>query len=183
MQGWRPREPRTNVIIAVRLRTDEGWFDATVRNVSARGMRLHSLQPLRRNQFVEIARGKTRVAGRIVWSDGAGCGLHTQDRLDLAGLLAGPGASQSGNAGERRAAARAAVLPAPLRPLEQRAETARLAGHAFERLMVLIVGAAISAFAAGAAYDALAAPLHQVEAALDAAPGGGGCAGPSTSSG
>lgn len=168
MQTLHPREDRKSVRIGVRVRTDAGWTDATIQNVSNRGLMLHSLRPLRRNDFIEVARGRHRIVGRVVWSQGAGCGLRTQDQIDIAGLLGNPGASSA--TPERRQKARVAASPAPVRSIEERARASRALGQSFERLMVLVVGAAVSMFAAGSAYEALASPLKQVEAALSKAP-------------
>ena len=168
MQHWRTRENRKSVRISVRVRTDDGWADATVRNVSKRGMMLHSLQPLRRNDFIEVTRGRHRVVGRVVWSEGAGCGLRTQDQIDIAGLLGKPQAP--GDAGERRQAARVKVPVKPVRTHEEQARASRALGQSFERMMILVVGVALSTFAAGRAYEALAAPAETIQLALAGTP-------------
>lgn len=167
MQNWRPREDRKSVRIGVRVRTDAGWIDATVHNVSNRGLLLHSLRPLRRNDFIEVARGRHRIVGRVVWSQGAGCGMRTQDQIDIAGLLGKPGvpAPAQEHSKTPQMAARG-----PVRTSEEQAQASRALGQSFERLMILVVGAAVSMLAAGSAYEALASPLHEVEMALGAAP-------------
>ncbi|WP_133365896.1 PilZ domain-containing protein [Qipengyuania sediminis] len=164
MVTWRNRETRRTVRISVRVRTDAGWIDATVRNLSTRGMMLDSPQPLRRNQFVEVTRGHRRVVGRIVWSEAERCGLHSQDMIDIAGLLATPG-TPSGV--ERRSQSRAGT-PAPRRPvgIADQAHFARLVGRTIERGALVIAGAAVAALIAAAALDTLARPFEQVDAVL-----------------
>lgn len=164
MQHWRPRETRRTVRLSVRVRTEAGWFDATVRNMSERGMGLDGHLPLRRNQFVEIARGRHRVVGRIVWSDDAACGLRAQDAVDIAGFLAGPRAA-SPRANDRRQGDRTMRAQAAL-PLPVRAESARWFGRAFEFAVILTGIACTAGLAVGSVLEVLGAPLEQVGSAL-----------------
>ena len=90
MKHWRPRYDRKAVRIDVRMRTDTGWIDATVGNASVRGLQLRSGQPVRRKEAVEVARGRIRIVGRIVWVDEPICGLRARDVVDIEGLLADP---------------------------------------------------------------------------------------------
>lgn len=166
MKHWRQRENRMAVRISVRVRTDDGWTDATVRNVSSRGMMVHSLRPMRRNQFVEIARGHTRVVGRIAWSEDAVWGLQAQDRVDIAALLAKPEAGVSGARQERRAAPRPKVATASTLTVNDRAERSRWLGQAVERTMLLSAIACTCAFAVSSALEAMERPLEQVQVAL-----------------
>lgn len=159
------------VRINVRVRTDDGWMDATVRNVSSRGMMLHSLQPLRRNQVVEIARGRSRVIGRVVWNNEAACGLQAQDRVDIEGLLAKPDAIGNSQGVSGRQDRRASPRQAPARhaaTIELQSESARLLGRAFEKVALLSAIACGGVLAASSAYEAMAAPLDKVEIALAA---------------
>ena len=152
----------------MRVRTDAGWIDATVRNLSERGMALDSHHPLRRNQFVEIARGRWRVVGRIVWSDADSCGLRAQDAVDIAGFLASPDAGPQ-RANDRREGDRSARPEVAAVPLHQRAQSARWLGRAIEFGMVVTGVVCAAAVAVGGVFEALGTPLEQVSAAL--APG------------
>lgn len=153
--------------IGVRIRTDAGWSDATVHNLSARGMMLMSAYPLRRNEFVEIARGERRVVGRIIWSDAASCGLYTQDPIDIDGLLSKPGAA--GHGGDRRRAGRRTAVPATARTTREQADHARLIGRGLERAGLIIAAATFAALVAPAALDSLSRPFAEVQAALTTA--------------
>lgn len=162
-----PREDRKTVRIGVRVRTDDGWVDATIRNVSSRGMMLHSLQPLRRNQFVEIARGRSRVVGRIVWSDDMACGLRARDVVDISALLAQPQGGGAERPPERRAAARpAASAPARAYVAIDRSDRSRLIGYAMEKAAVVLVFASVSVLAVTSALEAAEKPLEEVRIAL-----------------
>lgn len=158
----------------MRVRTDAGWIDATVRNISSRGMMLHSPQPLQRNQFVEVTRGRSRVVGRIAWADDAMCGLHSQDRVDMAGLLSdscpSPLSDRAGAMAERRAQSRT-TAGGYVASLEFRAESARFMGKALER--VTFIGAIICAggIVAAGAYEIMVAPAAHIAVALNAPDG------------
>ena len=171
MVQWRKREDRKSVRIGVRVRTDAGWIDATMRNVSSRGMMLQSRQPLRRNQFVEVAKGSWRMVGRVVWAKDAECGLQARDTVDLGDLLAPTGAGtaqQSCNPPNDRRVAPRAIDAASGPDLPDIAERSRVLGKALER-MALVAAVACAAFLIGASvYDALAAPLGKIENALGA---------------
>lgn len=165
MQHWRTRENRKSVRISVRVRTDDGWVDATVRNVSNRGMMLHSLQPLRRNQFVEITRGRHRVVGRIVWSNATVCGLHSRESVDIAGLLAPPTAGASNEREERRARPRGTPQARAI-PLGERAAASRALGRTFEFAFVACAASCVAVIATVSVQEALAAPLEEVRLAM-----------------
>lgn len=165
MKKLRPREDRKTVRIGVRVRTDDGWVDATVRNVSSRGMMLHSLQPLRRNQFVEIARGRSRIVGRIVWSEDMACGLQSQDLVDLSLLLAPSEANAGVRATERRAAPRS-VAPARAYVAIDRADRSKLIGYAMEKAAMVVAVASVSVLAVTSALEAAEKPLENVRVAL-----------------
>lgn len=171
MPQWRPRETRRTVRITVRVRTETGWIDATVRNLSQRGMGLSSHQPLRRNQFVEIARGPSRVVGRIVWSDEADCGLRAQDVVDIAGFLAGPQGASPQRENDRRAGNRVERHAALAVPLHQQAQSARWFGRALEFAVITTGVVCAAGVAVGSVLEILGAPLEQVGIALTRAPG------------
>jgi hypothetical protein len=170
MKPLRPREDRKAVRISVRVRTDNGWIDATVRNVSSRGMMLHSLQPLCRNQFVEITRGRARVVGRIVWSDDVEFGLQAQDIVDISALLAQSQVGGTIESTDRRA---------PPRPTRQtrtyvaieRNDRSKLVGYAIEKAAVLIACTSVSVLAVTSALEAAENPIEEVRVALAASPG------------
>ncbi len=165
MKTWRPREDRKTVRISVRVRTDAGWIDATLRNVSSRGMMLHSAEPLQRNQFVEITRGRTRVVGRVVWSDDTNFGLQAQDAVDMCALLGKPGSNAAATIGERR------LSPRPTAPVRtyvavEHAAGSRLIGRAMELTIVVLALASVSLFTVSSALEAAEQPLEKVRIAF-----------------
>lgn len=169
MKNWRTREDRKAVRIGVRVRTDAGWIDATVRNLSSRGMMLQSLEPLQRNAFVEITRGRTRVVGRVVWSDDVNFGLQAQDAIDVSGLLTNPGMQAAGAVADRRSAQRPSG-PARSYIALDRATSSRLMGRAMELAVVILAFASVSILTVTSALEAAEKPLEQVRNALSSQP-------------
>lgn len=160
------RDPRTTVRLTVRIRADGGWLDATVHNVSQRGMMVRSEYPLRRNQFVEIARGNTRVIGRIVWASDSACGLRAQDRIDIGELLGQPKSARPASNDDRPAPVRAAAGSFAALALAYRTDTSRLFARGFEFTAIVAVIAATATLAVEGTLDAASPPLEQVRLAL-----------------
>lgn len=165
MQHWHHRPHRKAVRIKVRVRTEAGWVDATVHNVSERGMKLHCNPGLRRNEFVEIARGRYRVVGRIVWNADAASGLRSRDMIDMAGLLADPNQRSARLEIDRRAAPRPGP-PVRALTLAERAAASQLMGRAFEKTFMVLALASVSVLAVTSALEAVDAPIEQVRVAL-----------------
>ena len=149
----------------MRVRTDSGWTDATVRNLSKRGMKLHCLEGLQRNQFVEVARGQLRVIGRVVWNDGRMCGVHARETVDIPGLIDQRPARASFPAVERRRSPRAPIAGGCT---ADRALNSRLLGRAIERAFIVLAIAGMGGFAVATAYAAAAAPIQEITRALAA---------------
>lgn len=164
----KPREERRTTFLRARVRTEHGWSDVTIANVSSRGLMLQGTATLRRNVFVEVRHGSACIVGQIVWARGARCGLRTQDSIDVAGLLSHAPAKRARPGEERRAAPRHAPA-GRRRPASEVAESSRRFARLFDwSIMVLAAGTA-GAFMAHAAWSALDVPLARAETALSAA--------------
>lgn len=159
------REERKAVFVRARLRTDEGWSDVTIGNISSRGLMLQAPVPLRRNAFIEVRYRHVCIVGRIVWVGGARCGVRTQDKVDVAGLLSRAPA-KSGPGEERRASARRAEAPRRARPAAETADASRRAARLLDWAVVAIGGGAIAVLVGQLAYSALGTPFARVGAAL-----------------
>lgn len=163
MGSPKPREERKTVFVRARLRTDQGWSDVTIGNVSSRGLMLQSTAALRRNEFIEVRYHHVTIVGRIVWSGGTRCGVRTQDCIDLAALLARAPAKPRKADQERRSAPRSV----PVRPAAVAiAEKSRRRARVFDWAVVAIGGSAAAMFAARLAYSALDLPLAQIGGGL-----------------
>lgn len=86
------REPRRRVLLPARMRHDGAWVDVSIRNISTRGMLIHSRHPVKRGAYVEIRRDKHVMIGRAVWASGGFFGERAQDRMDVDAIVARPDA-------------------------------------------------------------------------------------------
>ena len=80
------REPRQAVYLAARVRTERGWIDASIHNVSSHGMLLQSAHPPRPGSYVELRRAANTIIARIVWANGCFFGVRTQELIELGQL-------------------------------------------------------------------------------------------------
>jgi len=110
------REERRRVTTPARMRTDAGWSDVTIRDISSRGVGLRASNPPRRGDYVELCRHNHRLVGRIMWSDGERFGVLLSDAIAVEDLLASragwrPGAVDRRRRPRHHAAARRLVSP------------------------------------------------------------------------
>lgn len=106
--GGRKRESRRKTALAARMRVDGAWCDATVLNMSSRGVMIRTAQPMRAGTYLEIRRGTDlTIVGRVVWSNGPYAGVRAQDVIDVEATACTPGTgARSASAGDRRSATR-----------------------------------------------------------------------------
>lgn len=154
----RTRETRHKVLVPARLRHQGGWTDAKIRNVSTRGMLLHTGTPLPRGTYLEIARGQLRWAGCVMWSRDGLCGVRTRERVDLA-LLTGVAAT----ARQTDEMQRPMPVAARIRPARDRQPSG---GRVLEFAATCAIAATIALGVAGTAYAQLAETVGQVRASL-----------------
>ena len=166
MGSLKPREERRKTYLRARLRTDRGWSDVTIGNVSSRGLLIQCMTPLPRNSFIEVRHRNQCIVGRIVWTHGAKCGVRTQDLVDIAGLLSQAPQKRREPGEERRAAPRGRQLRVRPRAPEETAAASRRFGRAFDWAIMTLAAGAAGAFMAQAAWAALGAPLAKVTTAL-----------------
>lgn len=110
----RQREQRTPVSISARLKSDLGWGDTQICNVSSRGMMMKSTPPPPVGSYVEICRGGISVVGRIKWIAADRFGMHAVEHIDLTELRSarrGPSAMVPDRRRRPRAAAQIWRLP------------------------------------------------------------------------
>ena len=165
MRPLKPREDRRPVTVPARLRSEAGWSDVTIGNVSSRGMMLRCVAPPPQRAYIEVRHQGVCIVGQIVWISGARCGVRTQDLVDVAGLLSQAGRRAPQPANDRRAGARP-IEPPRLRSPEERAEASRRLARMFDFAVVAVAAAGIGTLAATLAFDAFSAPLGQVTRAL-----------------
>lgn len=159
-----PREQRLPALLPCHIRHGASAIPACIHNLSSHGLLVGSDGAPAPGTYVDIRRGRHVIIGRVVWRKGRIFGVRTQDRLDLAGLMAAPGdkAAPSG----RSAASATARLASEGRLARQIEQSRRLAtGLQFFVLTLVAIGAGL--FVAISAYGMLAAPAEAIGNALD----------------
>lgn len=82
------------------MRTDDGWTDIVIRNISPRGMLVRAAAPPPAGTYVEIRCARLAIVGRAVWAKHPMIGIRLQDRLQIDALLGrtalAPGGSPAG---------------------------------------------------------------------------------------
>jgi hypothetical protein len=168
MRPLKPREDRRTVAVPARLRSEAGWSDVTIGNVSSRGMMLRCVAPPPQRAYIEVRHQGVCVVGQVVWISGARCGVRTQDLVDVAGLLSQGARPARQPANDRRAASRpieASRRPSPV----ERAEASRRFARLFDFAVVVAAATGAAAVAATAMFDAFSAPLSRTTEALASA--------------
>ncbi|NJC05212.1 hypothetical protein GGQ97_001005 [Sphingomonas kaistensis] len=79
------RQQRTNLFLAARLSlSGEPPRDVRVRNLSASGARIDLSRPPPTGTTLLLCRGAAEVAGEVIWSSEASCGLRFSQEIDVA---------------------------------------------------------------------------------------------------
>ena len=163
----RPRGTRTGVVVRCRMKTDAGWTDATIHNVSDRGLMASTDAPPKAASYVDIRRGTLVIVGRVVWVRGRRFGVRTQDRIKASDLVNEPVVQQrpsvDRSSDDRRGPSRSEMD----RRIARRSEASSRFASWFQIVAVTLVGCGLAAFLAVEAYRTLARPFARVAHALD----------------
>ena len=144
------------------MRSDAGWSDVVVRNISRRGMLISSNTPVKRGSYIEIRRAHHIIVARIMWAAKDRLGARTQDPIDIEGLIAAATGQQL--AGKTGDGARPAL--ANERRAVDRAAQSRDSGARFQFLALIAAGAVVAFLIAERVGASLSAPFEQVRSAL-----------------
>jgi hypothetical protein len=149
-----PREWRRRVIISVRMRAGASWSDASILNISSRGVMLRTVNPLVPGTTIELRKGDQRIVGRIVWRDGLRAGLCSEEILPVADFTF-------------HSAERAAQIPATtLRSGGRRADQSRIKARLMEFGSIVLIAVCLGGTMANLVWQYLDAPLAEIGAAL-----------------
>lgn len=151
------REQRHDVAVPARLRLQTGWTDATILNLSSRGLMFRTQQRLERGHFLELRRGNHVIVARVVWSDGKRCGARAQDVLPVSDIIHDRKAARAAAAADRR------LTP---RTIAERADSSRRNGRSVEFFVLGMAVACGACLLADAAGSILAVPMARIELAL-----------------
>jgi hypothetical protein len=161
------REPRTHIIVPVRIRWGGEWVRATTRNISSRGMMLSAPIVPPPGTYVEVQMLTSTLTARAVWSDGRCCGLQAREKLNVIAIA---------EARQRQGQAASLVSGDGARPPASAFRAPREAGFDASRsrqsstILQFLTAIAVATTAAGSlgweVYHALAAPLAAANAKL-----------------
>jgi hypothetical protein len=165
MIGQKQRERRRVTSLKAQMRTDDGWCDVIVCNISPRGLMMKCDAPPPRGAFVEVLHRSVHIVGHVRWSHGRRLGIRTQDPIDIEALLAPAQIGAGKPRAERRPSAQARAA-APTLSIADRAEASRRFARAFDWLTIAAAVAIAATLVAQTAGAALKAPLKQVTNAL-----------------
>ncbi len=157
------REQRRPVRLSVRYKTDNGWSDAQIRNISSSGMMAVCESPPRRGTYVEFRRGDSIIVGRVMWTCDDRFGLKAQDKINLQSLTASISQSTK-ETEERRKRDRAGEQLRVARPsAEELAARSAIAARAFQFVTIAVIAGAAVLFLVDSAYDTISKPLASAE--------------------
>jgi hypothetical protein len=161
----KPREERRTISLNARLRSDDGWRDVTIGNVSSRGLMLRGSTLPQRGTFIEVRHQDLCIVGRVVWSQGLRAGVRTQEFVDVPMLIGSPTARIRKAGLEKRRVNRTQTRAPPPQSAD-RAEASRRFARIFEWSAIAAGGVLLAIGAAGAAFSALEAPMGKAREAL-----------------
>lgn len=136
------------------MRTDAGWGDACILNISSRGLLVHSGHASDRGSVVEVKRGEHVIRARVVWRDGARVGLRADERLSVEQILS------------RCDCAELRLTASQPHRCCQTHDRSCSQSRLLEYLAFVVVAACVGATAFALVGEALAKPLASVRSAL-----------------
>jgi hypothetical protein len=83
----RNREWRRNVRVKARIKSSDGWRDASILNVSSRGLMIHSSCCSNPGGEVELRGGDQVIRARVVWRKGERAGLRSDQVLPVIDII------------------------------------------------------------------------------------------------
>jgi hypothetical protein len=169
--GFKPREARRKVLIPARMRSDAGWSDVCLRDLSSGGALVQSPNPPPPGSYIEIRRGSQVIVGRVRWRKERRFGIQAQGRIDIGALIEEPGVSRrtpialpGGWVHPERRSDPERLTAADI--AERHARNRRLSA-AFQFWLWVAVSVVIAAFAASEIHQVLMEPIGHIAAALD----------------
>ena len=145
------------------MKTDAGWHDACIVDLSKRGAGLQAATAPPRGQYVEIRRGLHVIVARVVWSRGHRFGVAVQGDLPVANIANDLAPVRAKGEGKAVAVERRR-LP---RSYEERAERNQRSGQRLQYVFAALAGMIAATIAGSEVRQALAAPMAKVAGALE----------------
>lgn len=165
----RSREQRTPVTIKARVKSEHGWGDSQICNVSSRGMMVRHIPPPPLGSYVEICRGPFSVIGRVRWIADDRFGLQALEDIDFAGLQ-NPQRARTSTVSDRRRRQRPAIpSEVQVTDLVSKLESSQRVARRLQFGAILLGGVAMAFLAAQLAAAALVSPISRITSVLSAA--------------
>ena len=140
------------------MRTQSGWSDACILNISSRGLLVYSAGAAELGSFVEVRRGGQLVVARVVWRTNQRIGLCSTDPIHVDDLISTDVAA---------AVVRSTRAFTPeRRKIPRDGNSSRSRGRAAEFIATVLIGAILAGSCAVGVSRALSKPLSQVRSAL-----------------
>ena len=168
MSQKRAREIRVSVSLKARLKSEIGWGDSYICNVSSRGMMVRHIPPPPLGSYVEVSRGPFSSVGRVRWIVGDRFGVQSLEDIDLDALRS-PGKTPATPVSDRRRRPRAAAGQVAQIPdfRAQLEASNRLARH-LQFLVMVLAGMTMALILTQLLAASMRAPLDKVALALAA---------------
>lgn len=146
-------------MLPARMRSQSGWSDACILNISSRGLLVYSNGAAQPGTFVEVRRGGQLVIARVVWRKNQRIGLHSPDPVHVEDII---------GADSTAAAAIPAASGASIerRRIPRDSDTSRNQGRAVEFVAMVLIGGALAFAAMVSMEETLARPLSAVDRAM-----------------
>ncbi|WP_126176736.1 PilZ domain-containing protein [Tsuneonella rigui] len=166
MSHKRARETRVTVSLKARLKSDMGWGDSQICNVSSRGMMVRHIPPPPLGSYVEVCRGPFSIVGRVRWIAGDRFGVQSLEDIDLDELKS-PGREPTGPVSDRRSRVRpAAGQMAQVPDFWARLEASNRLARQLQFLAMALGGMTVALILTQLIAASLSAPLAKVASAL-----------------
>ena len=81
------REWRRSVLVKARIKSADGWRDASILNVSSRGLMIYSACCSNPGNEVELRGGDQVIRARVMWRKGQRAGLRTDSVLPVIDII------------------------------------------------------------------------------------------------
>ena len=145
-------------MLPARMRTQAGWSDACILNISSRGLLIYSNGTAQPGSFVEVRRGGQLVIARVVWRKNQRIGLHSPDPVHVEDIIGADNAAATIPTAEGVSIERRRIPRDP--------ETSRHHGRAVEFVAMVLIGGALAFAAMASMEETLAKPISGVEQAM-----------------
>lgn len=148
-------------MLRARVRATCGWTDASILNISTRGLMIHANAGALRSDKIELWHGEHVIVASVVWRKGTRAGLRTDQRIPVDDIMA------------LSRAASLRLTAAPCWPAVERRKAPRDADRSRDsaRMLQFAGVTAIAALLAIGAFamveQTLASPLDLVRSALE----------------